>query len=95
MESLTCTVTSAQRALKKEKKKRKEKKKKKKYAYIDAIMVEELIGLEFVRRVILISGQELTPTFAVNIGRCRHIEGETRHDVDTSEATLFELRHLS
>ena len=79
----------------KKEKKRKEKKKKKKYTYIDAIMVEELIGLEFVRRVILISGQELTPTFAVNIGRCRHIEGETRHDVDTSEATLFELRHLS
>ena len=41
--------------------------------------MEELIGFEFVRRVVLISGQELTPKFAVAIRKCRQIEGETRN----------------
>ena len=51
-------------------------------------MIEELIHLEFVRRVVLISGQELTPKFAVNIRRCRQIEGETRHSVDAGDGAV-------
>ena len=49
--------------------------------YIYAVVVGGLIPLEFVRRVVLISGQELTPKFAVTIRRCRQIEGETRNRV--------------
>ena len=56
--------------------------------YIDAVVMEGLTGVEFVRRVVLISGQELTPKFAVNIRRCRQIEGETRHSVDAGDGAV-------
>ena len=52
--------------------------------------MEGLTGVEFVRRVVLISGQELTPKFAVNIRRCRQIEGETRHSVDAGDGAVDE-----
>ena len=58
--------------------------------YIDAVVMEGLTGVEFVRRVVLISGQELTPKFAVNIRRCRQIEGETRHSVDAGDGAVDE-----
>ena len=58
--------------------------------YINAVVMEGLTGVKFVRRVVLISGQELTPKFAVNIRRCRQIEGETRHSVDAGDGAVDE-----
>ena len=58
--------------------------------YVDAVVMEEFTGVEFVRRVVLISGQELTPKFAVNIRKCRQIEGETRNGVDAGEGAVDE-----
>ena len=58
--------------------------------YVDAVVMEGLTGVEFVRRVVLISGQELTPKFAVNIRRCRQIEGETRHSLDAGDGAVDE-----
>ena len=58
--------------------------------YVDAVVMEGLTGVEFVRRVVFISGQELTPKFAVNIRKCRQIEGETRHSLDAGDGAVKE-----
>ena len=56
--------------------------------------MEELIGFEFVRHVVLISGKELTPKFVINIRRCRQIEGETRN-LQASVPAIDGGRHQS
>ena len=62
-------------------------KRKREATYIYAVVVGGFIPLEFVRRVVLISGQELTPKFAT-IRRCRQIEGETRNQVKAAKGAF-------
>ena len=56
--------------------------------YVNAVVVEVRIGMEFVRRVVLVSVQELTPQIPINVRRCRYIEGETRHNFKASESAV-------
>ena len=55
---------------------------------MDAVVVEVRIGMEFVRRVVLVSVQELTPQILINVRRCCYIEGETRHNFKASESAV-------
>ena len=56
--------------------------------YVDAVVVEVRICMEFVRHVVLVSSQELTQQIIITVRRCYYIEGETRHNAKASESAV-------